>query len=196
MAPRFAALIAANFQQLNLLRSYPLKRSLVIGALMALACGAAVAQPAPAPSGPAPSPVGPPRAFTGYSQPDITPGLCRNVSQQVTECVIPQATAGRYLIEAQGTSTAPKPNAKQQLSIYLFDGAFGRICGQTQPATWTTGPRTQKLNCMVTLLTDRPITVRVTYADENATRDPAGPRLTIRRLNWDGIVEMSASVPQ
>jgi hypothetical protein len=163
-----------------------------------LANGAASAQPAPgaAPAAPPASPVGPPRAFTGYTQPDITPGLCRTVSPQVAECTIPQNTAGRYVIEAQGTSSAPKPNAKQQISIYLFDGAYGRLCGQTQPVAWTTGARTIKLNCLVTIVTDRPILVRVTYADENATRDPAGPKMIIRRLNWDGIVEMSASAPQ
>lgn len=184
-------------------------RTIAIGAALAFATAAtAFAQPTtprrpPAaeqnvPAPPA-SPVGPPRVFanSGYTQPDITPGLCQNLNPGSTRCTIPAFTAGRYVIETSGTSGAPRANARQALQILIIDGNTGRQCGTAQSnQAWTTGSRTIRLNCAVTLVTDRTLIVQVNYADENATRDNRGPTLTIRRLPWDGIVESAAFSPQ
>ena len=168
-------------------------RSILLGAALAALAGAAAAQPAAtAPQ----APLGPPRAFTGYSQPDITQGLCRNINANFSQCVIPAGTAGRYLIHAAGTSSAPRTGAKQQLTIMIGEADQARSCATaTNSNPWTTGALTFRLDCAVTLVTDRPLTVIVRYADENATKDPAGPTLTVQRLPWDGIVDMQYSIP-
>jgi hypothetical protein len=175
-------------------------RSLAVGAALALLVAApAFAQPAsrdlPAPPA---SPIGPPRVFanSGSTQPDITPGLCQNLNPTATRCTIPAMTAGRYVIETTGTSSAPRANARQALQILIIDGATGRLCGTAQTNNpWTTGARTIRLNCAVTLVTDRTLIVQVNYGDENATKDPRGPTLTVRRLPWDGVLEQGAFSP-
>ena len=166
-------------------------RSLLLAAALTTLAGAAIAQPAPSPT-----PLGPPRAFDGYTQPEITRGLCRNINANFTQCTFPAGTAGRYVIRAAGTSSAPRAGAKQQLSILIGEESNARSCATaTNANAWTTGARTFRLDCAVTILTDRPLTVFVRYADENATRDPAGPVLTIQRMPWDGILDMQYSVP-
>src|SRR6184192_3468456 len=101
-----------NFTEIPTMRFLPL-----ILAAASLIGGAAAAQPAP-PSVP--------RAFSDYSQPDVTPGLCRNVSPTQTQCVIPAMTAGRYLIEGAGTSTATAADAQQAVQIVVGDTACGK----------------------------------------------------------------------
>jgi hypothetical protein len=170
-------------------------RSTLLAALAVAAtalAGAAAAQPAAAPT----VPLGPPRAFSEYNQPDITPGLCRNINANVSQCTIPAGTAGRYVIHAAGTSSAPRAGAKQALQILIGDAAMARPCATaTNSNAWTSGARTFRLDCAVTLLTDRSLTVFVRYADENATKDPAGPTISVQRLPWDGILDMQYSVP-
>jgi len=156
-------------------------------ALTLLFAGAAYAQPASAPA----APVGPslPRIFqaAGYSQPDITPGLCHNVSPKETQCVIPQMTVGRYLIQASGTSTATSDGAIQAINILLS----GAPCTQAQSKNtgegtkpWTSGPQTIRVNCVVQVITDDTLTITTNYDDQKATKDPKGPTLSLRRLPW------------
>ncbi|HEX7758404.1 MAG TPA: hypothetical protein VF459_02800 [Caulobacteraceae bacterium] len=153
-------------------------------ALFLIDGAAAVAQPAPPPL---------PKAFAEYGQPDITPGLCKTVSPAEVQCIIPAMTAGQYLIEATGTSTSQGADAKQALQITI--GAVP--CGSGHnTAPWPSGARTFRLNCSVSVLTDRPLVVRVLYQDVNATKDPNGPQLSIRRQPWEGVLNSRIFVPQ
>jgi hypothetical protein len=166
-------------------------RTLVIATVATLGfAAAALAQSAAAP------PVLP-KLFASYSQPDITPGLCRTVSPNQTDCIIPAMSAGVYLIEAAGTSTATSAEARQQLTLI----AGSRICGEyvTQPnpaKPWATGARTFRANCQITVVTDKPLTVSVRYADLNATKDPKGPLVKVSRLPWDGVVTSQGYLPK
>src|SRR5262249_22618824 len=147
-----------------------------------LAAGAALAQPAPV--------GGLPKLLQaqGYAQPDITPGLCKTVSAQETQCVIPQMTAGLYEIGATGTSTATAAGAQQRLVITV--GAV--LCNQAQTnpnPNWAANtPKTLKVVCQANILTDSAMSVSARYADAKATKDPKGPTLAIRRLPWPGVI--------
>ncbi len=133
-----------------------------------------------------------PKLYSGYNQPEIGPGLCRNVNPGQTDCFIPAMTAGRYVIHTAGTSTAQAADAKQQTTIIVGN----HICGQAAPKNTWTGARTFKLDCITTILTDKAVTVSVRYADAGATKDPKGPLITIERLGWDGVVDTQISVPK
>jgi len=136
--------------------------------------------------------VAPPRAFAGYAQPAIAPSACKMISIAQTQCEIPPMTAGRYLIEAAGTSSAPAAGANQALEIDVA----GRRCGVGRDSVaWKSGPRTFRLDCEVTLLTDTPLTVKVIYADAAATKDPKGPAVTIRPLPWTGVLSAQPFAP-
>jgi hypothetical protein len=149
----------------------------------ALLAGSSLAQ-APTPSASAALPPLP-RAFAGYGHPAIAPSACRAVSAAETQCVIPAMTAGRYLIEAAATSTAQAAGAAQALQIVVA----GDVCGVAREAgTWTSGARTFRFDCAVTLLADQPVPVRVIYADEKAAKDPKGPAVTITALPWNGVM--------
>ena len=168
-------------------------RFLILAAALTAIAGASAAAAQPAA---APTPLGPPRVFDGYTQPEITRGLCRNINATISQCTIPAGTAGRYLIHAAGTSTAPRAGAKQQLSILIGEADSARSCATaTNSSAWPSGARTFRLDCAVTVVTDRPLTIFVRYADENATKDPAGPVVSVQRLPWDGIVDMQYSIP-
>jgi hypothetical protein len=140
------------------------------------------------------APVGPlPRAFAGYAQPAIPLTACKAVSPAEAQCEVPAMTAGRYLIEAAGTSSAPAVGANQALQIEVA----GRPCGLGRnSAGWKTGSRTFRLDCEVTLLTDTPVAVKVIYADAQATKDPKGPVVTIRPLPWTGVLAAQAFAPK
>jgi hypothetical protein len=171
-------------------------------ALTLLLAGAASAQgddsagKAGAPEGPPPAP---PRIFqaAGYSQPDITPGLCKTVNDHAIQCVIPEMTVGRYLIQASGTSTMLTADAAQQLSIYVGDTGCGAATyrGTTANPPKVGAAKTLKFSCVTTVITDRPLTITVTYADEHATKDPKGPTLSIRKVPWGGVVSAAGFVP-
>ncbi len=169
-------------------------KSLVLAAGLCALAAAAAAQPAGSQQ---PTPIGPPRAFAGYNQPEVTRGLCRNVSPNVSQCTIPAGAAGRYAIHAAGTSSAPRAGAKQALQILVGDNSTARICGTAQTTQgWETGARTIRLDCFVTLVSDRPTIIYVRYGNDNATLDPAGPTVNVQRLPWDGIIDMQSNVPQ
>lgn len=168
-------------------------------ALALLAAGAAHAQPATpaAPEGPPPAP---PKVFqeAGYSQPDITPGLCRNVNANTTQCVIPEMTAGAYLIQASGTSTDQATDSAQQIAIIVGDTNCGSatLRGTADHPTKVGVPLTIKYSCRVDVLTDKPLTVVVAYADLKATKDPKGPTLSVRKVPWAGVVNAIGFAPQ
>lgn len=155
------------------------------------------AAPAAAPAAPT-APLGPPRAFQGYAQPDITPTYCRVTNPGLTTCTIPAMTAGRYLVKASGTSTATGAGAVQQLTVVVGN----RVCGPAtrQPSAqtpWSQGAKTIRLNCEVLVLTDRPLSVSAVYADEKATKSPTGPSLVLERLPWEGVLDLApAPTPQ
>jgi len=151
---------------------------------LALAAGAAFAQPAPKPL---------PKAFEAYQQHDITPGLCRVVSPAEAQCIIPEMTAGPYAIEVAGTSTAQAAGATQTLKIFV--GALACATGQNT-APWSQGARTFRLGCATTLLTDQAMVIRVVYEDVNATKDPAGPLISVRRTPWQGVLSLTPYVPK
>ena len=147
---------------------------------------AAVAAPAP--------PVGPlPRGFSSYLQPTIPPSACRTVSAAEVQCQIPAMTAGRYLIEASGSSTSQGADALQALEIDIGT----RQCGVGKDsAPWPSGARTFRLACEAVLMTDTPLVVRVLYADQKATKDPKGPVVSIRPLPWNGVLSAQPFAPK
>ena len=133
-----------------------------------------------------------PRAFAGYAQPTIPATACKTLSPAETQCVIPAMTAGRYLIEAAGTSIAQGVGANQVLEIDVG----GRQCGiGRDSAAWTSGARTFRLDCEVALLADAPVTVKVVYVDAQALKDPKGPVVSIRPLPWTGVLTTQAFAP-
>jgi hypothetical protein len=150
----------------------------------------------------------PPRGFPAYAHPDVTPTMCKMVNASQAQCVIPAMTAGRYLVEAAGTSTAnpvtpPTPPAKgappakpqgpvQALTIVTGD----KVCGQARTNEPWTGVHTLKLNCELMIVADTPFVITVVYGDANATKDPRGPSLLVHRLPWDGVVSSQAFLPQ
>ena len=106
-------------------------RTLIMAAtLSVIGVAAPSAQTSPmakAPTAPAPpaAPLGPPRAYQGYAQPEITPAYCRVVNANQTTCTLPAMTAGRYMVKATGTSTAQGAGAMQQLTIVVGNRACG-----------------------------------------------------------------------
>lgn len=154
-------------------------RLLAFATAASLICGAAAAQPAP-PSVP--------RAFSDYGQPDITPGLCKNISPTQTQCTIPAMTAGRYLIEGAGTSTATAADAQQAIQVAVGDTVFPKAT--SSKVAWVVGkPKTLTFSGVVTIITDKAMIVTVAYGDAKATKDPKGPTLAIRRLPWSGVFD-------
>ncbi|MDP1737468.1 MAG: hypothetical protein Q8L23_08505 [Caulobacter sp.] len=168
-------------------------RTLIIAAaLSVIGVATPSAQPAPAAPAAPSAPLGAPRAFQGYSQPDIGANYCRVINPGQTTCTLPAMTAGRYLVKASGTSTAQGPGAAQQLTIIVGN----RTCGPAsrKPTTtnpWTAGPKTIRLYCEILVLTDRPLAVTAAYADAKATKAPAGPSLTLERQPWEGVLDVS-----
>jgi hypothetical protein len=177
-------------------------RALALAAALALIGAAAAAAPqAPTPpAAPLPPPV-PPRIFlaAGYSEPDITPGFCHNIDVSHTQCTIPAMTAGRYVVAASGASTATAADAVQEIII----GVGAQPCNTSTRAPdpknpWAVGTRrTFVAACIVTIVTDAPLTVTAVYADAKATKDPKGPLLSVSREPWPGFISTQpASVNQ
>lgn len=165
---------------------------------------AAQTPPAKAPSAGAPTPpaapaapLGPPRAFPGYTQPEVGAAACRVISQTQVMCTIPAMAAGRYLARASGTSTAQGEGAAQALVITVGGRACGRVDRRpTKENPWTAGPKTLVGDCEFVVVSDRPLQVVATYGDAKATKDPKGPSLKIDRLPWDGVMSASMSAPE
>lgn len=124
-----------------------------------------------------------PRAYAGYSQPEIT--QCANAGPLRTSCVAPAMTAGRYVIVARASATATGANATQALSI----GLNGQPCARLKSNPFTGTKGMPPLFCQVTLLTDTPLTISADYSVDNATPDPAGPHLIVRRAPWSGVID-------
>ena len=147
---------------------------------------------ATAPQAPA-APVGPPRAFPGYTQPEIGAAACRVVSQTKAICTLPALTAGRYVVTATSTATATAAPAGQ-VSVQALQIDLGqRTCGRAERRAskdnpWTSGAQTVVAVCEFTVLTDRPIVIAATNGTANATPDPKGPTIKVERLPWDGIL--------
>jgi hypothetical protein len=158
-------------------------RPTLLLAVSLCAAGAAGASAKPVADPPAAGPeITVPRAYEGYSEPEI--GDCRAPTPLMRECTVPAMTAGRYLIEAAANATATGANATQTLQIKLGGGD----CISTNPAAFT-GKAGLHLGCEVTFLTDRPIVVSAVYAVQNGTADPKGPQMAFHRLPWNGIVQ-------
>lgn len=176
-------------------------RTLILAAAIATigATAPAAQTPAARPAAPAaiPAPLGPPRAFVGYTQPDIGASACRTINANQTACTIPAMTAGRYLIEASGTSTANAAGAVQKLGIVVGGTNCGTADRRPTPTSpWPTGAaKTIKLQCEVEILTDRPLVVAAVYADDKATKAATGPTLVVKRLPWDGVLSVRVGSP-
>ena len=124
-----------------------------------------------------------PHAYAGYSQPEIT--QCTTTGALKSDCVVPAMTAGRYVIVARASATSTGANATQSLSISLN----GQSCVTLKSAPFTGKKGVPPVVCQVTFLTDAPMTITADYSVENATADPAGPRLVVRRVPWNGVVD-------
>ena len=124
-----------------------------------------------------------PHAYAGYSQPEIT--QCAAASPLRSSCTVPAMTAGRYVILARASATATGAGAVQALSISLG----GQPCASVKSNPFTGTKGVPPLFCQVTLLTDTPLTITADFAVENATPDPAGPRMIIRRAPWNGVID-------
>ena len=131
---------------------------LIVSALLAASVAqAATPRPAPppAPAPPAPPPV-PPRVFqqAGYSEPDIGGAACKVVNAGETQCVAPPMTAGVYLVQATGTSTALTADAAQQLTIVAGDQSCSSTRTPDPKAPWAVGAkRTFAGACVFTIVT-------------------------------------------
>jgi hypothetical protein len=149
---------------------------------VALVTSPALAQTS-APSAPMPG-------FPGFGHPAIAPGDCRTLNSSQAQCIIPARTAGRYLVDAAGTSTATAAGAVQSITI---GGPTWQCAQATNHAAWTSGARTFHVQCVVNVLTDEPLAVNVLYRDLNATKDPRGPVLTIAPIPWNGVLDVRFS---
>ena len=169
-------------------------RSLAFAVVLLIAgVAAAVAQPTPTKPGAAPSAAAPtpPKVFLaeGYSQPDITPGLCKNVDAQRTVCTIPAMTAGTYYAEALGSSTATAEGAAQQITIAAGAQSCTSRRGQDPKTPWAVGAeRSLRGGCLFTVVTDAPMTIIAIYLDDKANKDAKGPLLSVRRMPWAGAL--------
>jgi hypothetical protein len=171
-------------------------RALLIVSTLLAAGMAQAATPRPGPpaapttAAPAPPPV-PPRVFqqAGYAEPEIGGAACKVVNAGETQCVAPAMTAGVYLVQAAGTSTAQAADAAQQLSIVAGDQSCTSTRAADPKTPWAVGAkRTFASGCVFTIVTDRPLALTVVYLDAKATKDPAGPAMTVTREPWAGVL--------
>lgn len=146
-----------------------------------LAAGAAAAQAPARPAAPANFNL--PHAYAGYSQPEIS--QCSSAGPLRASCTVPAMTAGRYVILAQASATSTGANATQTLAILIN----GQSCAGLKSNAFTGKKSLPPLVCQVTLLTDEPLTINAAFQVANATPDPAGPHLIIRRQPWNGVID-------
>ena len=125
--------------------------------------------------------------FPGFGHPALGPGDCKVINPSEAQCVIPAKTAGRYVVDAAGTSTASAAGAVQSIVI---GGPTWQCAQATNKAPWATGARTFRVECVVNVLTDQPLAVNVLYRDANAAKDPKGPVLTVTPIAWNGVVDV------
>jgi hypothetical protein len=131
----------------------------------------------------------PPAAYPGYNHPEISPDACSSKNPSQTICFIPAKSVGRYLIVAEAKATATGPGAAQGVAI----NGQGWVCGErgTKKGDWSSGPRTLVAQCVISVLNDTPVPIIVTEAVTAGTLDPAGPKVIIRRIPWNGVLETS-----
>jgi hypothetical protein len=148
---------------------------------------AALATAGAAPPSPPDTPLA---AFSDYGHPEITADNCKSKDPSQTICFIPAKTMGRYLITVEAKATATGAGAVQAIAIT----GQGWACGErgTKKGDWTSGPRTLIAQCVITVLSDNPVSVVAIEAASAATLDPAGPKVTIRRAPWTGVLEVGA----
>ncbi len=161
-------------------------RSVFVAAAVLLAAGPAWAQPARATAPPVP-----PRVFqqAGYAEPEIGPAACKAVNAGETQCTTPAMTAGVYLVQAVGTSTAQAADAVQQLTIVAGDQSCTSTRSPDPKTPWAVGAkRSFAGGCVFTIVTDAPLTITVVYLDAKATKDPAGPQVSVTREPWTGAL--------
>jgi hypothetical protein len=168
-------------------------RSLVVSAAAFAFAGAVAAQPAAAqpPVGPPAAPPKPPRLFAqaGYAEPAIPASACRAVSAEQATCTMPAMTAGRYFARAAVTSTATADGAAQQVTLVAGDQHCTATWSPDPKSPWAVGAkRTFYAGCVFAIVTDEPLTVTAVYRDEKATKDPAGPTLTLYPQAWSGAL--------
>jgi hypothetical protein len=168
-------------------------RLLVSTTALLLVASAAAAAPAapPAPAGPPPAPPSLPRMFTqaGYALAQVPASACKPVSAAEAACTLPAMTAGRYFVRAAATSTATAAGAAQQVTIAAGDQHCTATWSPDAKAPWAVGAkRTFYSGCVFTIVTDEPMTVTALYFDEKATKDPAGPSLSIYPQTWTGAL--------
>ena len=125
----------------------------------------------------------------GYAEPEIGPAACKVVNAGETQCAVPAMTAGVYLVQATGTSTAQAADAAQQLTIVAGDQSCSSTRTPDPKTPWAVGAkRSLRSGCVFTFLTDRPMTISVVYFDAKATKDPAGPQVSVSRAPWTGVL--------
>jgi len=169
-----------------------MRLSALIAAASFVLPGALHAAPAASPpAAPPPTPPTPPRVFAaaGYSEPEVPQSACKHVNPAETQCVIPAMTAGRYFLGAIGVSTAVAAGAEQRITLIAGDQHCTSTYEPDPKAPWAVGAkRSFYAGCMVTLVTDAPIDVTAVYFDAKATKDPAGPTLTVTPEAWTGAL--------
>ena len=146
----------------------------------------------PASPPPAATPPRPPRLFVqaGYAQPAIPAAACKALSAAQTACAIPAMTAGRYFARAAASSTATAADAAQQITIIAGDQHCTSTYAPDPKAPWAVGARrTFYAGCVFTIVTDLPMTVTAVYLDSKATKDPAGPSLSVYPQAWTGALD-------
>ena len=172
-------------------------RSLLTVSTLLLATGAAPVAAAAPSAAPPPSP---PRVFqqAGYSEPEIAAAACKAINAGETQCLVPAMTAGVYLVQATGTSTAQAADAAQQLTIVAADQSCSSTRTPDPKTPWPVGSkRAFASGCVFTIVTDRPLALTVVYLDAKAVKDPTGPTVTVTREPWAGVLNaLPVSVKQ
>jgi len=161
-------------------------RSVFVAAAVLLAAAPAWAQPARAAAPPVP-----PRVFqqAGYAEPAIGPAACKVVNAGETQCAVPAMTAGLYLVQALATSTAQAEGAVQQITIIAGNQSCSSTRSPDPKAPWAAGAKRAFASaCVFTIVTDAPLAITVVYLDAKATKDPAGPRVTVTPEPWTGVL--------
>jgi hypothetical protein len=161
-------------------------RPVFIAVAVWLAAAPAWAAPSPA----APPPV-PPKVFlqAGYAEPEIGPAACRIVNAGETQCAVPAMTAGVYLVQAVGTSTAQAADAVQQLTVVAGDQSCTSTRSPDPKTPWAVGAKRSLLSgCVFTIVTDAPLAITVVYLDTKAAKDPKGPLVSVTREPWTGVL--------
>lgn len=134
-------------------------------------------------------PQNPPAVFGDYNHPEVSPDACKATGPGQTVCFLPPKTMGRYLITAAGASTASGPDATQAIAI----GGPGWACGQpagTKKGDWTApGPRVMVARCVISVLSDDPVKIVVSFGGADAKLAPDGPKVTLQPIPWDGVLE-------